>query len=133
MSDRIVLIRRWSDSWAAGTEFVYGMFIGEAVVGGAGLHDRVGPDAFEIGYWVRASHINQGIASSTARLLTEAAFAVPYIRYVEIHHDKANIASGRILQKLGFTLIREVPDDAVAPGEIGVSCEWKLSRASPVV
>jgi hypothetical protein len=27
-----------------------------------------------------------------------------------------------------FRLVREVDDDIAAPGEVGVSCEWRLDR-----
>ncbi|HJS98980.1 MAG TPA: GNAT family N-acetyltransferase, partial [Terriglobales bacterium] len=49
-------IRRWRGDFDLGLDFVYGVFdLAEArVLGGTGLHNRVGPDAREIGYWVRA-------------------------------------------------------------------------------
>ena len=57
------------------------------------------------------------------------AFHQPEIARVEIHHHKANIASAGVPRKLGFRLVREVPDEPEAPGEIGISCEWQTTRA----
>ena len=62
---------------------------------------------------------------------SDAAFAMPDITHVEIHHDKANVRSARVPAKLGFTLVREVLDEIQAPGEIGISCEWRIDRPSP--
>lgn len=38
----------------------------------------------EIGYWIHASYVGQGLATAVARLLTAAAFSVPGITHVEI-------------------------------------------------
>ena len=48
------------------------------LVGGAGLHPRLGPGRIEIGYWVRAGWLRRGIASAAARALTTAAFSVDW-------------------------------------------------------
>jgi len=48
------------------------------------------------------------------RLLTDAAFQIPGIERVEIHHDKANVASSGVPRKLGFELVEEVPDESRA-------------------
>jgi RimJ/RimL family protein N-acetyltransferase len=114
--------------WVRGATESVGVFLGGLVVGGTGLHDRIGPGGREIGYWVRAGWTNRGIATEVAREMTERAFAISGVDRVEIHHDKANLPSGRVPAKLGFTLVREVPEEPVAPGEIGISCEWRLER-----
>jgi RimJ/RimL family protein N-acetyltransferase len=79
-----------------------------AYVGGCGIHDRVGPGALEIGYWVDVRHLRQGIATATARLLTYACFAAGVER-VELHCDVSNEASASIARRLGYTL-REVQE-----------------------
>ena len=38
-----------------------------AVVGGCGLHGRLGPTGLEIGYWVHGDHVGKGVATDTAR------------------------------------------------------------------
>ena len=47
-------IRELLASEAEGSDLARGLFVGDTVVGAAGLHDRVGPHAREIGYWVHA-------------------------------------------------------------------------------
>jgi ribosomal-protein-serine acetyltransferase len=131
VSERRRHIRTGFDAeWDDGTSFVYGVFAGDTVVGGCGLHPRIGPGGLEIGYWVRRGHTGRGIATAVAGALVEAAFALDHVTHVEIHHDRANVASGRVPARLGFTLLGEVPDEITAPGETGVSCEWRLGRAT---
>jgi RimJ/RimL family protein N-acetyltransferase len=92
------------------------------------LHRRLGPGALEIGYWTHPKFLRRGIASAAARLLTDAAFALPAIEYVEIHHDKANLASRGVPERLGYEFIGERPDATAAPAELGVDCTWRMSR-----
>ena len=124
LPQRTAMVRCWLDE---GTENLV-IVVDGIYAGGTGLHDRIGPTGREIGYWVRASMIRRGIATEAARQLTDRALAVPGVDHVEIHHDKANLASRRVPEKLGYTLMREVDDEIRAPAECGRSCEWRLTR-----
>lgn len=126
--EREALIRRWEDDWAADREVVFGAFLGDEVVGGCGLHRRAGPNTMEIGYWVHVDHLRQGCATEMARILTSAAFTVPGIERVEIHHDKANTRSGAIPQALGFNLDGESSVKPHTPAAIGIDVAWSMSK-----
>jgi len=126
--DREALIRRWEDDWFADREVVFAAFLGDRVVGGCGFHHRAGPKTLEIGYWVHADHLRQGYATEMARILTFAAFTVPGIERVEIHHDKANTRSGAIPEALGFSLDGESPVKPHAPATIGIDVAWSVSK-----
>jgi len=128
LEQRSALIDDWEREWQDGGDVLLGVFLDGSVAGGCGLHHRIGPGGLEIGYWTHPSFLRRGIATSAARLLTNAAFARAEITHVEIHHDKANEASLGIPQKLGFRLVREVPDEVEAPAEVGIACEWQLTR-----
>lgn len=123
------LIESWARDWAEGGDAVYGVFVGDEVAGGTGLHRRLGPDGLEIGYWVGFGFTRRGLATLLSALLTDAAFELPEINCVQIRHDKANIRSAGVPRKLGFRLVKEVVDGVEAPGEIGVSCYWQITRA----
>lgn len=114
---------------AAGGALVLGTFLDGAVAGGCGLHRRIGDGGLEIGYWTHSAFLRRGVATAASRLLTTAAFTIPGISFVEIHHDKANVASGGVPRKLGFELVGEAPDTPTAPGEIGIECRWRMRRA----
>ncbi|MDE0236939.1 MAG: GNAT family N-acetyltransferase [bacterium] len=126
--DREALIRQWEEDWIAGREVVFGAFLGDQVVGGCGFHDRAGPNTLEIGYWVHVDHLRQGYATEMAHILTSAAFAVPSIERVEIHHDKANTRSGAVPEALGFNLDGESQVKTHAPATIGIDVAWSMSK-----
>jgi RimJ/RimL family protein N-acetyltransferase len=129
LAERIELVAGWGPRWDAGDRMC-GMFVGDEVVGGCGLHQRIGPGGREIGYWVRTGRTGRGYATAAARLLTDMAFALPGVTHVEIHHDVANVASGRIPAKLGFTRVRDEPRPREAPGETGTQSVWRIERSA---
>ena len=104
LAERIDLLRGFRGRFDLGEDFVYGVFDREdtEVVGGSGLHTRVGAGALEIGYWIRASHVGRGYARETTAALTKVAFGVCGVERVEIRVDPANTASLRIPRALGF-------------------------------
>lgn len=128
LPERIALIERWQASWEAGGDSVFGVFCDGKAIGGTGLHRRLGPKVLEIGYWIDVAHTGNGYATEVVRALTAAAFAVPGIDRVEIHHDEANHASAAIPHRLGFTLARKEVREPTAPAEIGVECQWVMRR-----
>lgn len=132
--DRVRWIEQMHRDWAAGGDVVLGMFRADdgAVVGGTGLHRRAGPDTLEIGYWVHVDHTNQGYATEAAAALTAVAFTVPGIEVVELLHDRDNVRSRRIPEKLGYRCNGEVLDDprGRAPEGAGVHVSWTVTRAA---
>ncbi|MFP5318419.1 MAG: GNAT family N-acetyltransferase [Acidimicrobiia bacterium] len=99
------------------------------LVGGFGLHDRVGPQILEIGYWVRSDRTSRGYGTAAARALTTAAFHhFPDVDRVEIHCDAANLASAAIPRKLGYQLLAEKPMPIVTPGQSGRHLYWGVTR-----
>jgi RimJ/RimL family protein N-acetyltransferase len=119
-------LERVDRGWEAGTDFAFLVLdAGETrVVGGSGLHRRIGPGAIEIGYWVHVDHGDRGIATALARALTDAALALPDVDRVEIHCDEANVRSAAVPRRLGYRLDRMEDDEVTAPGEVGRSMIW---------
>ncbi|HLK34380.1 MAG TPA: GNAT family protein [Terriglobales bacterium] len=97
-------IRRWRGDFDLGLDFIYGVFDrGEArVLGGTGLHNRVGIDAREIGYWIRSDSIGQGLATESSAALTRVAIEVDKVQRVEIHMVTGNDRSASVPRKLGY-------------------------------
>src|SRR6266851_5324055 len=115
-------LRECDAQWASDRAFAYAIIVGDQVAGSAGLHNRVGDGGLEIGYWVHSDWTGRGIATDAAAALTDAALALPGIDRVEIYHDAANAASGRIPAKLGYARLGERPARDLrppAPGETG--------------
>ena len=126
-------LRGCDEEWASGGAFGYAIMIGDQIVGSVGLHRRVGDGGLEIGYWVHRDWAGRGIATDAAAALTAAALALPGVERVEIYHDAANAASGRIPAKLGYARLREQPSrplSPTAPGETGTEVVWQRTRSA---
>jgi RimJ/RimL family protein N-acetyltransferase len=121
VEEKAELLRCFRGRFDLGEDFVYGILSRDEreVVGGTGLHTRVGPDALEIGYWIRASHVRRGFAREATAALTFVAFRVCGVDRVEIRVDPANEASLAIPRQLGFseeaTLRRRLPSGKGKP------------------
>lgn len=105
LEEKRELLRSFQEAFHEGRDFVYGVFSPDEreVIGGAGLHTRVGDEALEIGYWTRASRVGRGFATEAAAALTNVAFTVCGVDRVEIHVDPANETSRRIPARIGFS------------------------------
>jgi RimJ/RimL family protein N-acetyltransferase len=129
LADRQSMIVRWTKERRTGGDMVFGMFIGTVVVGGCGLHRRLGLDGLEIGYWVHAEHARKGHATRAVAMLVALAFSFPEVELVEIHCDQANHASQGVPRKLGFTLVGQQTKSIQAPNETGVQDVWRTTRS----
>jgi RimJ/RimL family protein N-acetyltransferase len=116
LDEKIELLRGFRAAFDQGEDFVYGVFDRDErrVLGGSGLHRRVGDLGLEIGYWIRADAAGNGYATEAAAALTRAGLAVEGIDRIEIHCDPRNHASAAVPRKLGFhheaTLARRLRD-----------------------
>jgi RimJ/RimL family protein N-acetyltransferase len=104
VEEKVELLRRFRGQFDLGQNFVYGLFSADEIqlVGGSGFHLRVGDDAFEIGYWIRASEDGKGLATEATAALTRVGFEVCEVDRIEIHVEPENEKSARIPQKLGY-------------------------------
>jgi RimJ/RimL family protein N-acetyltransferase len=104
IEEKVELLRRFRGQFDLGQNFVYGLFSADEtqLVGGSGFHLRVGDDAFEIGYWIRASEDGKGLATEATAALTRVGFEVCEVDRIEIHVEPENEKSARIPQKLRY-------------------------------
>jgi len=100
----------------------------ERLLGGAGLHSRPGPGAFEIGYWLRPDATGRGVMTAVAGCLADVALSLAGVERVEIHCDEANVRSAAVPRRLGFTLDRMEDTPITSPGEHGRHMIWVRRR-----
>jgi RimJ/RimL family protein N-acetyltransferase len=118
---KVERLREFRALYDTGESFVMGILdrSEDQVLGGTGLHPRIGPGGLEIGYWVRASATRQGVATETAAALTRVGFEVCEADRIEIRIEPRNAASFGIPRKLGFVeeaiLRRRLPGRAGGP------------------
>lgn len=117
------LKRGESPQWRAPCLFLLGdspVAIGSAAFMSEPVSRRV-----EIGYGVASAYAGRGFATAGVRLMVEAALAQPDIDQVYAETAVGNVASRRVVEKVGFTHIgqRESEHD-------GRVDQWLLSRPS---
>ena len=122
-----VILNRFASTWDF-DDFVYGMFVDGQVVGGSGLHNRVGPHGWEIGYWVHADFEGRGIVGAVVRVLTNEAFLDHLIECVEIRCDAMNQRSANVPRRQGYTLVAEEQRVPVAQGETDLTHVYRVTR-----
>ncbi|MCB0834264.1 MAG: GNAT family N-acetyltransferase [Bacteroidetes bacterium] len=94
------------------------------LIGTGGYKGNPTEDAIvEIGYEIRKSYRNLGLATETVSILVNMAFSNPGIRAVCAHTLAADNASASVLKKNGFTAVGTVTDPQ--DGEV---CRWILNR-----
>jgi RimJ/RimL family protein N-acetyltransferase len=97
-------LRGFRSRFDADEDWIMGVFSPDEsrVLGGTGLHRRVGPFGLEVGYWIRADETRRGYATEVAAVLTRVALGRCGADRVEIRIEPGNVASLGIPRKLGF-------------------------------
>jgi len=129
LQTKIECMRHWRAKFDLGQDFVYGIFSRDEsrVLGGTGLHTRVGEGAREIGYWIHKDFINQGFATEASAALVKVAFEIDRVRRIEIHCDPGNARSAAVPRKLGFTHAATLRRrQSFVDGQLGDSMIWTL-------
>ncbi|MFE9736670.1 GNAT family N-acetyltransferase [Streptomyces sp. NPDC006477] len=117
-----------AERWASGEEYSYAIVLDGALVGSCGVirYAEAPAGTREVGYWLHPAATGRGVATRAARAMVEQAFRLPGVDRVEIHHDPANVTSGAVPARLGFTRGIRRPFEAVAPAETGEMQVWYL-------
>lgn len=102
---KVARLQRFRGEFDLGHDFIYGIFNKEEtrLLGGTGLHKRIGANQLEIGYWIHKDFINRGLVTESTAALVKVAFEILQVHRIEIHCDPGNLASASIPRKLGFT------------------------------
>lgn len=101
-ADSRIFIEKVSDEWEIETTFAFAIFDArtEEFLGGIGLNQpNLTHKFYNLGYWIRVSKQNRGIASRATRLLAKAAFEDLNINRLEILTAIENSASQKAAEK----------------------------------
>ena len=102
---KVQRLRGFRSRFDADQDYIYAIFTPDEreVVGGTGLHKRVGADALEMGYWISVRHVRRGYATEAAAALTRVAFQVHGVERMEIRCATDNVPSAAVPRRLGYT------------------------------
>ena len=92
-------------------------------IGGAFVDEQ---GSIEIGYAVVESHWNRGYATAAVEALVTKAREASEVRRIVAHTPLERPESGRVLEKAGFAMVREI-DDADEDGNVVRVKEWELA------
>jgi RimJ/RimL family protein N-acetyltransferase len=116
-----IRLEAFAHRFRAGEDWTFGVFDLRTgrVLGGAGLHRREAPDALELGYWLRADAVGQGLATEAVDALARVALAEGGLTRVEIRCDPKNARSIAVARRAGFRHLRTLVAHATTPAGEG--------------
>jgi len=115
----------------AGEEWLFAIWSrnGDTLLGGAGLHPRIGEGGLEMGYWLQAAATGQGFMTEAAEALTRLALRQPGIDRVQIRCDPENHSSASVARRLGYRQLPTIPNATIKPsGAPRDSMVWEITR-----
>ena len=124
------------DAWRSGEEYVFTIrahadrnFVGRVSI----RRERVA-GVWSIGFWIHPERWRQGFASEASRAIVHFGFKSLAAKKIVASHALWNVASRRVMEKLGFTYVRENPRAFakngcwVAEAEYEIDCDsWRLN------
>lgn len=101
LDETVDRLREFRSKFDADESYTYVVLEGDALVGGAVLHKRIGPSGLEIGYWTRTSALRRGIAKEVTAALMRVAFEHCGADRIELHIASGNEPSLGVPRSLG--------------------------------
>jgi RimJ/RimL family protein N-acetyltransferase len=102
--ERPAFMAHWERILADPTTVARTVLADEDVAGNVVSFERDG--LREVGYWIARSHWGRGVATAALREFLAVEIHRPLHARVATH----NTGSRRVLEKCGFTVLREIPD-----------------------
>lgn len=122
-------IEKQAQEAARGESLVFAITLApHGVVGAVGLRIEAAHAKAELGYWIGKPHWRQGYATEAAQAVVRFGFEQLHLERLHARFMAHNRASGRVLEKLGFTREGILRRELFRFGEF-IDCElWSLLR-----
>lgn len=114
--------------WARGEAYRFAVLLNERLIGQADI-DEVADGEGDLGYWLEQAAWGVGLASEAATVLVEFAFNRLGLGRIRSGHAVENVASGVILDKLGFQALDIAPRPSRPRGELVLHRRMELRAA----
>jgi RimJ/RimL family protein N-acetyltransferase len=104
-AQRLTWVRTQRGHFDLGSDYCFGAFAkdGAKILGFGVLRLRGSVDERELGYWIHARHLRQGLGTELVSALLRAAFDIEQLEAVELRTFPHNQASAGLARQLGFS------------------------------
>jgi len=118
LAQRLTWLRTQRGHFDLDSDYTYGVFSkdGAECLGIGLLKLSPEPGERELGYWIHAAHVRQGLATEVGAALVRVAFELEPLSSLELHMLPENEASRGVALKLGFEGPRLV-EQALSTGD----------------
>jgi len=113
--------------WREGAAFRFAILLEGHMIGLVDLAEMVG-DGADLGYWLDEPFWGLGLASEAGAAVVTFAFEALGLARLRSGHASDNPASGRVLEKLGFRAVGEIPLPSRSRGEAITQRTYELDR-----
>ena len=121
MATFLTMARRLGRDARRGLCFPFGIFFDDALVGQltVGGITRGSLQSAHLGYWVDQRVAGRGIMPTAVALATDHAFMTGGLHRIEVNIRPENVASRRVMEKLGFR------EEGLRPAFLHIAGEWR--------
>jgi [ribosomal protein S5]-alanine N-acetyltransferase len=125
-------IRHHLNMWASGEEYVWTIRAraDKDFIGRVSIRPVLGDGVWSIGFWIHPLHWRQGFATEASRTLIEFGFTRLDVTKIVADHALWNIASRRVMGKLGLRYLRDNPRGFEKNGRWVAEAQHELDRDS---
>ena len=109
-STSLAFARSVAQKWEADRAWGFTIFFRDEVAGHVELRRLPGPDAGELGYWLRSDLAGRGLMSEAVGEVVRFGFEEIGLERIQLLAGVHNLASRRVAEKLGFERERLVRD-----------------------
>ena len=118
--------------WANGEEYVWTIRLraDNNFIGRISIRREQGNGIWSIGFWIHPEHWGQGFATEASRAIIDFGFGRLGANKIEAAHAQWNVASQRVLQKLGLNYVGDNPRGFEKNGQWVAETEYEVDHDS---
>jgi len=132
-SQTLAFIQSTRDAIAQGTGATWAIEVDGRVAGTIALgdirfaHAALRVDRAELGYWIAPALRGAGLVTEAARAVVRCGFEAIGLHKIQVHCVEENVASRRVIEKLGFRMAGRHEDDVWRDGRWWTLLSYELT------
>jgi len=132
-SETLGFVQAVNKSFEQNTGVVWAIEHGQRVIGSIGLEAIVFAlratrmDRAELGFWLAPEHWNKGLMTEASEAVMRCAFHTIGLHKVTVGCISENVASRRVIEKLGFRYVGRLEDDVWRDGKWHSHLRYELT------